>query len=202
MQPPILVTILYSATMRCRKERAVFPEHCCFLFSSWLGFCLGCFFGIRVAVVPWKAGAVQGWVRSQACFHGAGELCKGSSGWEMCSTLTITTELFLFHLRCIKKFSLLLVSGSLWQTTGFYLWFLCWFWLGHSLLLCGSSNQISICSVGKCVRHKRDFLCMRTEICSFPLFLKPLAWFFCISKLVSHILSLYICWLSSSFCLP
>lgn len=72
---------------------------------------------------------------------------------------------------------------------------LCWFWLGLSLLLCVSSNQISICSVGKCVRHKRDPLCMWTEICCFPLFLKPLAWFF--SKLVSHIPSVCLCWLSS-----
>lgn len=47
--------------------------------SYWQGFCLWCLFGTRVPVLPWKPGAVQAAVRSQACLQGAGKLCKGSS---------------------------------------------------------------------------------------------------------------------------
>lgn len=102
-------------------------------FSSALlllltGIFLGMFFGIRVPVVPWKAGAVRGWVRSQARFHGAGKLCKGSSvpGCETTFTPQQPQQNFSFFIFAEQK-----GSASSWFQAAFGKWlvFICGFML-------------------------------------------------------------------------
>lgn len=183
MQPSILVSVLYSATMICRRGSSfssalllsVLPDRdfaCSVSLASGFLFCPE---RQELCRVQWGAKPVHtglGALRGQFC------------AW-LWNVLHSDNHIRTFPFSSLlnKNFSLLLVSGSLWQTTVFYLWFYAGSDLGRSLLLCGSSNQISICSVGKCIRHKRHFLYMWTEMCCFPLFLKPLARFFSLSKL-------------------
>lgn len=167
----------------CNQERTTFPQHCSLLLSP-SGLLLAVslapgfsFWPLRQKLALLRRAAV----RSQNCFLGAGKPQEGRSVllqfhiplWQPHQTVSFFS--FLIHKKA-------LTSSWFQKAFGTWEWFLfvvlCWFWLGCSLWLCGSSNQVSICFVGKCLRHNRNFLCMWIETFYFLLILKPLQRFF------------------------
>lgn len=92
------------------------------LCSSWQGFCLQCFFGIRVFVLPLKSeagAAVQGCGEEPRLFVWGWEALGG----QFCASTAQWLWNVLLSDNCIRTFPFssllnkkLLVSGSLWHT--------------------------------------------------------------------------------------
>lgn len=149
----------------CNQERTTFPQHCSLLLSpSGLLLAVSLAPGFSFWPLSQKLALLcRTAVRSRSCFLGAGKL----PGGQVCtsavpySSLITTSDSLFFSFSIHKK---ALTSSWFQKAFGTWEWFLfvvlCWFWLGCSLWLCGSSNQVSICFVGKCLRHNRNFLYM------------------------------------------